>query len=516
MRGKTCKSALLALASAACLAAAMGMAARAEKGYTYCYDYWGDVQYSPDAYETANVYTSEELGLEDRLSAPQGMFVLGERIYVCDTGNNRILEFERADVDAITFVRAIDTIKGDTDVTGFQGPTDVAVSEDGYLYVADTNNNRVVKLDMDANYVMEFTKPQDVTFDQSISFLPTKLAVDTAGRVYCIATNVNKGLIKFESDGTFAGFIGATPATYNWVDYIWKRLATQAQRANMENFVPTEYDNVFMDYEGFIYACTTNVNFNEEEENVLTAKPIRRLNMLGNDILVRNGVWPVAGDLYIGSGGGYSGPSLFTDITAMENDVYFGLDKMRGRLFAYDDQGRMLYCFGGNGSMNGYFKQPAAIAHMGHDLLVLDSLDCSITLFTPTAYGKRIFDAIEQFQDGQYQESGESWQAVMDDNGNYDMAYYGIGRALLRQKEYRAAMDYFRLKYYNKDYSKAFKQYRKQWVEEHIVQIFLAVFLLLAIPLGIGWVKKTKHRIDHADIFDPQIRRRMGRDGRQP
>lgn len=507
------RASAIAVCAAVLAGGAMGMTAYAEKGYTYCYDYWGDVQYSPDAYEMTNVFTSEGLGLEQKLSSPQGMFVLDTSIYVCDTGNNRILELERSDTDTIKLVRIIDGIKGDAEISSFQSPTDISVSADGYMYVADMNNNRVVKMDMDANYIMEFTKPQDVTFDQSINFFPTKIAVDTAGRVYCIATNVNKGLIKFENDGTFAGYIGATPVTYDWTDYIWKRLATQEQRANMENFVPTEYDNVFMDYEGFIYACTTNVS--EEEVDAGSAKPIRRLNMLGSDILVRNGEWPVAGDLYIGSGGGYSGPSLFTDITAMENDVYIGLDKMRGRLFAYDDQGRLLYCFGGNGSMNGYFKQPSAIANMGHDLFVLDTLDCSITLFTPTEYGRLIFDAIEQFQDGFYEESGKSWQAVMDLNGNYDMAYIGIGRALLRQKQYHEAMEYFRLKYDEDNYSKAYKQYRKEWVEDHIVPIIAVVLLLICVPLAVGWVRGTKRKIERADIFKPMSGKRPGQDWRQ-
>ena len=32
------------------------MVVHAETGYTYGYDYWGDVQYSPDAYKTVAVY----------------------------------------------------------------------------------------------------------------------------------------------------------------------------------------------------------------------------------------------------------------------------------------------------------------------------------------------------------------------------------------------------------------------------------------------------------------------------
>lgn len=475
------------------------MVVHAETGYTYGYDYWGDVQYSPDAYKTVAVYTDVELGLDKKLSAPQGLFVTGNMIYLCDTGNNRILELERKDEDTIELVRVIDHMTGDVANKEFQGPSDIAVSQDGYLYVADTNNNRIVKMDHNGQFVLEFTKPADATFDQSLSFLPTKIAVDSAGRVYCVATNANKGLIKYENDAAFSGFVGATPVTYNWTDYIWKKLATQEQRAKMESFVPTEYDNVYMDYEGFIYACTTNVSEHDLDNG--TADPVRRLNLMGNDILVRNGDYYIIGDLYWGSGGGYEGPSLFTDVTAMDNDVFFCLDKTRGRIFGYDDQGRMLYCFGGNGNMDGYFKQPAALEHMGHDLLVLDSLDNSLTLFTPTEYGNKIYDAIEQFQNGDYEESGTSWQQVMDMNGNYDLAYIGIGRSLLRQKQYHEAIKYFKLKLDDDNYSKAFKQYRKEWVEDHIVIIFTLVVLVLCVPLAAGKIKAIKEEIDRADIF---------------
>lgn len=490
---------LTALAACALVALCIPLTAYAEEGYTYNYDWWGDVQYSPDAYNVVGVFTSTELKLDKKLNAPQGMYIHDKNVYVCDTGNNRIIELERNSADSLELTRIIDSFQGGNGNNTFNMPTDIAVAEDGYMYIADQNNGRILKLDMDLNYIMEFNKPTDSTFDQSLSFLPKKITIDTAGRVYCIAVNVNQGLIKFEADGTFSGYVGATPVSYNWTDYIWKKLATKAQRSQMESFVPTEYDNLYMDHEGFIYVCTTNVS--EEDLDAGTANPIRRLNLMGNDILVRNGNWYIIGDIYWGTGGGYEGPSLITDITALENDVYVGLDKVRGRLFAYDDQGRLLYAFGGSGNMDGYFKQPVAINHMGNDLMVLDAQDCSITLFTPTHFGEKIFEAIEQFQKGRYTESGESWQEVMDLNGNYDLAYIGIGRSLLRQKEYDEALDYFKLKLDEDNYSKAFKQYRKEWVENHIVVISVAFLLILCVPLGIGKVKQIKHEIDTADIF---------------
>lgn len=488
-----------ALLACAVLAFSSPMLTHAEEGYTYNYDWWGDVQYSPDAYQVVDVYTAVDLGLDQNFMGPQSLFAVGNDLYICDSGNNRIIQLTRENSDKFELVRVIDSFTGGEEPNTFSNPTDVSVTEEGDIFVADQSNGRIVKMDKDLNFLMSFTKPTDSTFDQSLSFLPNKLAVDTAGRVYCIAVNINQGLIKFENDGTFSGFVGATKVTYDWMDYIWKKLATKEQRAKMASFVPTEYDNVYMDNEGFIYACTMNVS----EADLLADKalPVRRLNLMGDDILVRNGNYSVIGDVEWGKGGGYEGPSLFTDLTAMENEIYFCLDKTRGRIFGYDDQGRLIYAFGGIANIDGYFKQPVSIEHIGHDLIVLDSLDNSITVFTPTEFGNQIYRAIEEFQNGQYTTSGESWKKVMEYNGNYDLAYIGIGRALLRQKNYKEALDYFELKWDTENYSKAFKEYRKEWVEEHIVILVIVVFGVLCIPLLIGKIKKIKWEIDTADIF---------------
>ena len=485
----------IALFSAAFMMAAPISAAASDGSYTYNYDYWGDYQNSADLYNVCKVFTSSDLGLEVKLKNPQGMFTYGDSIYICDSGNNRIIELKRISAEKLEVARIIDGYEGGT----FNNPTDVAISEDGNMFIADQGNARVLKLDPNMNVLQEFVKPDDKTLDPKLVFQPSKLAIDTAERVYCIAVGINKGLVKYENDGTFSGFVGATPVTYDWTDYIWKKLASQQQRAKMESFVPTEYDNIYMDYEGFIYACTGAVK--PESLRNGSADAVRKLNLMGNNILVQNGDWNVYGDLYFGSGGGYEGPSYFTDITVMDNDIYACLDKNRGRVFGYDDQGRMVFAYGGNGNMDGYFRMPSAIEHYGHELYVLDSLDCSITAFVPTEFGNLVYSAIEEFDQGHYEESGVAWQEVMNQNGNYDLAYIGIGRALLRQEKYKEAMEYFELKYDADNYSKAYKQYRKEWVEDHIVIIVIVILALFLIPLGIGRVKKIRHEIDTADIF---------------
>ncbi len=473
--------------------------ASTEYGYTYNYDYWGDVQESADFYNVCKVFTSSDLGLDVKLKSPQGMFLYRDSIFICDSGNNRIIELKRNSAENLEVVNIIDSFKGGSGENTFNNPTDFAVSEDGNYFIADQGNARILKLDKDLNFLLEIGKPDDNTLDPKLVFQPNKLVIDTAERVYCIATGINKGLVKYENDGTFSGFVGATPVTFDWTDYIWKKFASQEQRAKMVSFVPTEYSNIFIDHEGFIYA--TNGTAKGEDLKAGKADAVRKLNLVGSNILVQNGEYRVYGDLYFGSGGGYEGPSQFTDVTVMDNDIYTCLDKNRGRLFGYDDQGRMVFAFGGNGNMDGYFRQPSAIEHYGHELYVLDSLDCSITSFVPTEFGNLVYDAIEKFDQGDYVGSGDAWREVMNQNGNYDLAYIGIGRALLRQKQYKEAMRYFELKYDAKNYSKAYKQYRKEWVEDHIVIIVIVILALFLIPSGIGRIKKIRHEIDTADIF---------------
>ncbi|MBQ8596688.1 MAG: hypothetical protein IJ409_02755, partial [Lachnospiraceae bacterium] len=230
------------------IALTVPMTAQASSGeysYTYNYDYWGDVQDTPDLYSVCRVFTSADLGLEVSMKNPTGLYTYGEYVYICDSGNNRIIEAKRTSTETIEVVRIIDSFSGNADVTTFSNPTDIAISDEGNFFIVDNGNARILKLDKDLNYLMQFDKPVDNNIDPAAVFQPTKIVIDPAERVYCIATGINQGLVKYESDGTFSGFVGATPVTYNWMDYVWKKLATQEQRALMESFVPTEYSNIF-------------------------------------------------------------------------------------------------------------------------------------------------------------------------------------------------------------------------------------------------------------------------------
>jgi tetratricopeptide (TPR) repeat protein len=442
----------------------------APTNYTYNYDFWFEQVSSPDAYYVSNYVLGTGLGI-GAFRDPQGLFVRDNRVYICDSGNNRIvlLEWEN---EEHRLVSAVNSVMIDGKPSPFNYPMDIFESRDGFLYIADTNNHRILKLDRDWNYVASILKPDDESLDENMEFLPLKLVVDFANRLFVQARNVNKGLMEFDSRGVFAGYMGANKVKVNIIDYVWKLLATQAQKERMELFIPTEYNNICLDKDGFVYATNASGQ----------AEPIRRLNAMGQDILIRNGYEDPVGDLAYGNAGGISGPSRFIDVAAMDNDSYACFDRVRGRIFVYDFQGNLLYAFGGLGNREGCFLQPVALAQMEHSLYALDSRSAALTRFDMTDYGKKINSALDEYHAGRYEASAKEWEDVLKMNGNYDLAYIGIGRAALRQGEYQKAMKFYKLKHYREGYGKAFQLYRKQFMEENLWKILLVLAVILLTP----------------------------------
>ena len=467
------------------------------KDDTYIYDYWNSIQNSPDAYRVSSVLYADDLKLESQLKNPSSIFCFDNLVFLVDTDNNRILEFTYNENKTVELNRIIDSFNCEDPeiINTFNSPHDIFINVDKTMFIADTNNNRVVKLEFDLNYIMTFVEPDNVIYDKEKSFFPEKVVADRTGRIYVLAKNVNKGFVKYEADGTFTNFFGASKVKYNWTDYLWKKyFTTKAQREQMTAFVPTEYSNAYIDSDDFVYCVTKTF----EDWDVLAgnAEPIRRLNALGDDILLKEGNEPPIGDQVFDQGAGIKGPSHFSDVTVLDNEVYLAMDETRGRIFAYDHQGNLLFAFGNKGNIDGFFRSPAALDHVGKDLFVVDSINSSVTILTPTEYGNLIYEATECFSKGEYDKSAEAWGKVLELNGNYDLAYLGLGKAAYRKENYKEAMHYFKVKRYRRKYSKAFEYYRKEWVEENLFKIVLVILTLILIPLIVKIVKRVKCELE--------------------
>lgn len=445
------------------------------EGYTWTY--WGETRPSPIAYMPSEIIDGKKQGVGS-FNAPSDLFVANDgKVYVLDSGNGRIVVFDQQ-WNVVRQIRGFQN-KGKQD--HFANPQGIFVTGKGRIYVADTDNKRIIELMEEGQFVREIGEPQSEIIRTGFQYLPIKLAVDQADRIYVVGKGVFDGLMEFDSDGGFTGFMGTNRVKFNAWDYFWKSVSTKSQRSKLAQFVPLEFNNLDLDEEGFLY--TTNTEINSED-------PIKRLNSTGIDVLRREGYFPPRGDLFSVQG------SMLTDITVRDQGVYSVLDAKRGRIFTYNEDGILMYIFGQLGQQAGTFANPVAIESIGNDILVLDQNMNRINLFNPTRFGTLTNEANALYTAGKSDEAVSIWKKLIKLDANNDTAYVGIGKAMLRQGNYEDAMEYLKLGYDREYYSKAFGKYRKDMLRGNFGVIMTSfVVLVAACFVGIKVKRRFKKRV---------------------
>lgn len=448
-----------------------------EPFFSYTYDYWGEPVPAPHAFLPSGRIDGLTLGI-DHFSNPRDLFVADDgRLFIADTGNNRIVTLGN-DLKSVEILESFETPDG---TQTLNQPEGVFVTKEGELYIADTGNSRIIHLDNEGKYVRTIGRPEADIIPPDFVFSPVKLAVDNAGRIYVIATGVTQGIMMLDAYGIFRGFMGASRVTPGVMDIFWRAVATEAQRERMLLFVPTEYNNIAIDDEGFLYVTTDKlsywdilhaVNARSRDDRVA---PVRKLNPTGVDVLRREGFFPPIGDVEFD----YMEQSQLVDVSVSDYGIYSVLDRRQGRIFTYDPDGNLLFVFGGlGGARLGTFRNPVAIERIGNQILVLDSMRASITLFDITEYGKLLKDAVVLHRTGDYEASTEKWREVLRRNSNSDLAYIGMGMAYMRKDDFSTALDHFRIGAMRERFSRAFQLYRREVIGRNFGLIALMLLVL--------------------------------------
>lgn len=434
--------------------------------YSYMYDYWTNFVPAPQAYLPDKVYDGSVLGVGS-LKNPSDLFVAPDhRVYLADTGNNRIIFMDRDYKVLHTITEFFD---GAT-THRFNKPEGLFVTDAGEVYIADTGNGRVVVLDRDGGFLRIIGPPEpgddiEGLLPDNFVYKPKRVVVSHSDSMYVIALDVYDGLLKFDAAGQFAGYIGAPRVKPTLWERFWSIVATEEQKARRALFLPIEYANIDLDQKGLIMSVV---------QGVAKKESIKRLNQSGEDVLVRAGFYHPLGDMIDTK----TSVSYFTDVAAREAGMYTVLDREYGRVFTYDGLGNLLYVFGGLGDAAGLFRLPVAVDSNGADLIVLDSIG-NFTVFKPTEYGRLILAALTFYDRGMYDQSTEVWKQVLRLNSNYDKAYSGIGRALLRQGDYKAAMAHFQLGQDRGGFSSAFGLFREGLIQERGGQFVTVVVVVI-------------------------------------
>ncbi len=482
-RGKRCArlqlKGLISIVAAILLLVGMILPAAASDVYdTYTYDYWGEPSRSPDGYEVDQVINGEEIGC-GRLNNPQDLYIddAGD-IYIADTDNGRVIICDNSLKlkKIITEVTAADGSK-----TALVKPNGLFVTKDRQLLIVDKELKTTFRCDMDGNIKQIYQKPDNEIEFTGIDYIPLKVIADQNGYVYILAQDIHQGLLTYKMDGMFTGYFGANPTKITlqtMATAVWKRFMTKEQRSKVTQIVPVGIGNVDIDNENFIYTCTSAIVGLD-----VGTEQIRKINPKSMDILPTNtSIIPqyqkVFGDLEAKVSDNRVNSSTLSDICYDEDGFITALDDSGGKIFQYDNDCNLLFAFGNNGSQKGTFSKATAIDNYDGKLYVLDALKRNVVVLSKTMYGEYLHQAIIHYTNGEYDKSEAYWNEVLKLNNNLGVAYIGIGKIKYQQQDYAAAMEYFKAGEDRVNYGKAFEHCRNEVIRSLIIPILIMIVVL--------------------------------------
>ncbi len=492
---KRCLSAFLLIAVMLCAVAVPTSAVSYE---SYTYDAWDEEIAAPVSYTVSDVILGTDLGV-GKLLDPSDVFVdANHNVYISDSGNNRILKLN----SDLSLAAVINSVIIDGNAESLETPGALFADENGDLFVCQKEKGRVLKLGTD-NVVKEiYERPESTLLDDDFKFLPASVIKSSNGTVYILSEGYYYGALAYDAKGEFAGFFGSNKVDITvqvLADYAWKKIMSDEQKDKMTRYVPIAYVSMDIDEDNFIYTCTQITKDSKDE--------LRKLNATGSDVitLYKKNVSGTAGnygDLKSAFLYNTSIVTQFVDVCVDQNGLINGLDRTRGRVFQYNTEGRLISIFGGSGTRNGTFTSAVALDEMGDKFLVLDKEKASVTVFEPTDYTKLLHKALGYYEEGLYKEAHPLWKELIDINVNCEVAYMGLGRALYAEGEYKEAMEMCERGYDREGYSLAFEAQREIFLRRvfpiaasvlMIIVLLVVVYVLIRLlVLKKPFVKKEK------------------------
>lgn len=438
---------------------------------------------SLDNYQVKQIITGDELGVGKFLN-PKAMFSFEDKLYILDSGNNRVIALNE-DLEVIRVIDEFTNLEGSQTLNDASG---ISVTAD-YIYIADTMNQRILKMTHDGDVIMQYARPDSELLADKLEFLPQQVVVDNVGNIYTNARGILEGLVTYNDAGNFLGLFAGDKIDNlaSIADLIfWKNFLTEEQQSRMKSVVPMEYRNITIDEQGSIFTVNSGATD--------TINLVRKYNYKGTNLLehVEGIAIKGYGNLNFTTVSEWLAYPAFIDISVDENGLMFVLDNTTGQVFVYDQMGNMITVFGGYGSTAGNFKTPMAISTMNSDVFIADANTGSITQFSLTEYGSLVNDAMYLYNDGRYLEAKPFFEQIVSLNPSFLFAYTGIGKALLTEGKYEESLAYFELSYNQEYYSEAYEVYRKNYIRENFAVIAIISILVIIGIFVLLRLKKQK------------------------
>lgn len=407
--------------------------------YTYTLDEKGHYVRTQDAYLPDKTITN--LGL----MAPTDIFIDDNNmLYIADTQNRRIVKYN------------ILTAKQENSLTyeEFTTPKGIYVTDAGDIYVADAGAKKVFRFDKNYNLIESFGRPEAPSFSDT-PFEPSKVAVDKSGNMYIVGEGVYNGVMQLAYTGEFLGYFTVNKTKLTFLQAMQNAIFTRAQLANLIARVPTTFSNLFLDRKGIVYT-TTMGTFNDG---------LKKHNTAGGNMF-KDPVW--------------SYDSL-TDVFVDDDGIIY-TSSSYGYVDVYSSSGEMIFEFGSFVSeidISGlYTSLPSVAVDKMGNIWTIDGDKGYVQSFKPTDYAKMVYGSIGLYEKGLYEEAMEKWNEVLKLNQMSVLAHNGVGKAYLHAGMYEEAMEHFKVAGNRKYYSEAFWEVRNSWIQDRL-QYFVAFCVIV-------------------------------------
>ena len=396
---------------------------------------------------------------------PEDLFVCRETytFFVADTGNSRILAF------------SLDGFDGETTYIGegtLVSPFGVAADADR-IYVADAGLNEVVVFNrLSGEVELRISRPTEHRFGRDTSFTPRKIASDARGSIYVVSDNSPSGVMQFNANGEFLGFLGENHSSLGFISTLQRMIYTAEQRDRLIDVRPPSPTNLSINDYGMLLTVTTGVGD-------VGAK----LFSMANEMLLR----------FPGSG--------FIDITTDSQGIIY-LIHSSGPIALVTPTGNYLFYFNTRTlffEKNGVTNVPVAI-DVGQNgvIYALDRSLPAIIRFEPTEFGALALEASHLFSQGFFLAGNELWQEALELNATFNLAHQAVGFANFRQNNFEEALRQFRLSYTPIGYSNVVWHLRNLWLLDNLQYVILIFILFIFMNSVLNFYlrrKKLKHPV---------------------
>ncbi|MBR3594288.1 MAG: YIP1 family protein [Clostridia bacterium] len=421
-------------------------------------------------------------------------------VYITDSSNGRIVVLN----PDFTLKREIKNLTYQGEAIDITGSLGAYAHTDGKLYIADTQHARVVVCTPEGVVEDLLVLPEADVIPSDFQFMPKRIAIDSKGYKYIVSEGSYYGAILYGPDNEFLSFYGSNTVTASLTD-AFKRLvdmlfSSDVKQQNDLKSLPFQFTDIAVDDKDFIYTATGASNIYKADPGQLKKLSPGGVNVLkdktGKVVTSSNSLQFSDAYRSIRAASSTNRVSSIATLTIDKRGFMYAADETYGRVYIYDQNCNPIAVFGGGTGSATQKGMSSVVSSMAlgknGEVILLDRVTGCIQIYKITEYGKLLLDAQELTITGAYVEAQPLWDEVLKLDRNCQLAYRGLAKAALINKDYDLACEYAKIGLDQDTYASAFEYVRADIITENFTVMIIVAVVLIAGVAALIYVSRKK------------------------